>query len=80
MTRGEILTRLSAVFSTTFNMPNLQISDTTRKDDIPDWDSLANIRLLMAVEKELGIKFSTRDIASIRDLPDLIEAIAKRQA
>ena len=75
--RMTIRTRRFAArfFADVFGTSGLALNDTTRRDDVPDWDSLANIRLLMAVEDEFGIKFSARHIAEIQDLPELVVAI-----
>ena len=32
-------------------------------NDVPAWDSLSNIRLVVAVEEEFGIQFSTGKVA-----------------
>ena len=35
-------------------------------DDVPDWDSLQHINLIIAVEKEFGISFATSEIGGLK--------------
>lgn len=45
--------------------------------DIPEWDSLAHVNLLMAVEREFRITFDVADAAEIETVGDLIEAVGR---
>ena len=38
---------------------------------IAAWDSLAHLRLVMAVEEEFGVRFETEEVASIGSLSDI---------
>jgi acyl carrier protein len=46
--------------------------------DVDGWDSLSHIRLLLAVEKEFKIKFSTVEIGRLRTVGDLVGLISSR--
>jgi len=59
-----------------FNDPALEITRDTFADDIEEWDSLANIMIITAIEKEFNIKFDLKELiilASVGDVVDLIE-------
>ncbi len=48
--------------------PNLELTPETRADEIPLWDSLANMDIVMAVEAEFrGVQFLAQDIEDLRD-------------
>lgn len=47
--------------------------------DIPQWDSLAHINLLMAVEREFRITLDVGDAAEIETVGDLIDAVGRYQ-
>lgn len=51
MDKSEILKGIAEVFDEIFEDHNIQIIETTTANDIEDWDSLTNIELLVAVEK-----------------------------
>lgn len=43
--------------------------------DLPSWDSLGNFNLILAVETEFGARFSMEQMAKIRSVKDIVEAL-----
>ncbi|MBF0208629.1 MAG: acyl carrier protein, partial [Oligoflexia bacterium] len=41
------------------------------------WDSLANINLIVAMEKEFHVKFNMKDIQKLTNVADMIDLITK---
>jgi acyl carrier protein len=78
MTKEDALATLTTVFRDVFDDEDLTITDETTADDIPDWDSLANIDLVSAVEKKFGIKLTTREISELRNVGDMIRAVMSK--
>lgn len=78
MDRNEILSRLAPVVRDFFNDPSLNITEKTNAEDIPDWDSLANVNLILAVERELGCRFDTEEINEFDNLGDMITSIQSK--
>lgn len=75
MTREEIFEKLNEVFRDVFDDENITVTETTNADDIEDWDSLSHINLVVAVEKEFGVKFSmgeTQKMKNVGEMADLI--------
>lgn len=79
MDRNETLARLKPVVRDFFNDPDLEITEETNAEDIPDWDSLANVNLILAVERELGCRFDTEEINEFQNLGDMITSILAKQ-
>lgn len=75
MDRKQTLARLQVVLRDFFNDPELDVSETTNAEDIPDWDSLANVNLVLAVEREFGCQFDTDEIAEFKNIGDMISSI-----
>lgn len=81
MKEDDIWQRVASVFRDTFEDDAIVLSSETTADDIEDWDSLTNIQLIVAIEKAFpGLKFSTGEIAQLRNVGDLIAVIHKRLA
>jgi acyl carrier protein len=78
MTQAEIHEKLAGVFRDVFNNPALDISDTTTASDIEEWDSINHVTLVVAVEKEFGVSFTTRDVRRLENVGDLVQLIARR--
>jgi acyl carrier protein len=50
---------------------------------IPQWDSLGALRLIVALEEEIGVALAedqVRAVRSIRELMDHVEAVQRRKA
>lgn len=73
----EINEKLVRIFKDVFNNEELTLTDSTNSDDIEDWDSLANIELLTAMEKEFGIQFNIKDIQYLENVGGMIALIKK---
>jgi acyl carrier protein len=46
-------------------------------DSTPTWDSLAHLRLLMAVEEEYGVTFSADEISELDSVERIGEAVER---
>lgn len=75
----DILARLDEIFEDTFIDGDYEFSVELSSDDVEEWDSLAQIRLLTAIEKEFGIKFDIAQIEDLKSVRALSEAIAQKQ-
>ena len=77
MDRTEILSRATDIFRDIFDDDELVITDETTAADIEDWDSLEQINILVAMEREFGVKFSVGEVeglANVGEMLDLIES------
>ena len=68
MKHEEIMTRLGAIFHDVFDDDKIVLTRATMADDIPEWDSLAHVRLIVAVEKAFGVRF---DVKEINEMPNV---------
>ena len=54
-------------FRNVFEDDEIEISNETTADDIDAWDSLTHVQLIVSVEKEFSLKFSTvKSVTSIK--------------
>ena len=49
------------------------VEDELSVGDIPEWDSLAHMRLIAALDSELGIVLDIEQILDIEDVRDIID-------
>lgn len=78
MTKIEIYNNVQDIFRDIFDDESLVITDKTNADDIDDWDSLAQIRLTVAIEKKFDIKFNFGELASLHNVGDMLELILNK--
>jgi acyl carrier protein len=60
MTEAETYAELTSVFREVFDDDGLMLHPDTTADDIPGWDSQANITLVAAAEQHFGVRVSDR--------------------
>jgi acyl carrier protein len=77
---GSGLERLTRVFRDVFDDDELEIDRDTTAQDVEGWDSLMHVTLLVNVEKAFGIKFSSSEVASMKDVGQLVDLIDARLA
>lgn len=75
MNKEEILKILSQVFCEVFDDETLSVTEQTSPDDIDDWDSLAQITLIAAVENTFGIRFDIKTALHLKSAGEIADAI-----
>lgn len=75
MSRNEVFERLNEVFRDVFDDDALVIGESTTPDDIDDWDSLAQITLIAAVEHEFGIRFDMKTALNLKSAGAMADQI-----
>ena len=65
MNRDDYINKLQDIFRDIFDDYNLVINESTSSDDIEDWDSLTQISLTTAIEKEFEVKFTIQEFMEL---------------
>lgn len=78
MSREEIVNRLQVIFRDVFDDEDIFLTDETNTEEIEDWDSLAQIRLVVAIEKSFGIKFSFGELADLKNVGEIVDCIQNK--
>src|SRR5687767_4415891 len=71
----DTLAQLQNVFRNIFDDEALTISRETTAQDIEAWDSVQNVTLMLEVETEFGVRFSTSEMAYLKNVGDLVDLI-----
>lgn len=80
MTKEEIIYTLTAVFQKVFDDGELRVNREMTAQDVRSWDSLRHIELIGAVERDFGIRFKLREIASMKNVGDMIDLVHAKTA
>ena len=78
MTREQVYAELNEVFQDVFDDESITVNDATTADDIEDWDSLEHINLVVAVEKQFGIKFTMGEVNGMKNVGAMVDIIVER--
>jgi acyl carrier protein len=76
MTDEQILADITALLRDVFDDPSLPVSPNTSAKDVPGWDSMKQVMILLAVEEKFKIEFTTREMDGLRNVGDLVAAVA----
>jgi acyl carrier protein len=60
--------RLLAVFAEVLGLPPERLSEETSPDTTSEWDSLAAMNLVAALEETFGVEFTTTEIMRMRTI------------
>ena len=77
MNEQQIFDAVQNIFRDNFDDDSLVLTRETTADDIEDWDSLEQINLLTAMEKQFNIKFKLADVRGLKDVGDLLDLVAR---
>ncbi len=72
--------KLVQVLAENFQVDPTRISEASSPKTLPDWDSLAHLNLVGALEKAFGITFNMDDIFAMKDAGAIARLLEKKCA
>jgi len=63
--------QLEEVFKAVFNDDSIKLEDGTTANDIPEWDSVAHINLMLSIEQSFGMQFSGDQFSGFENVGQL---------
>ena len=69
---SDQMARLTNVFRTLFNQDDLVLRDDMTAADVAGWDSFNHVNLVILIEEEFNVRFSTDEVSSMANVGDLI--------
>jgi acyl carrier protein len=73
-----LIDRLQPIFQDIFDSPDLRVAPETSPEDIPDWDSVSQVKLVLAVEEAFAVELSMDEIVSLKTVGDFERVLAAR--
>lgn len=74
----NVLSELNRVFQKVFEDDTIQIAPEMTADDIEAWDSLSHVNLILAVENHFKIRFTQKELLTLRNVGDLMGRIQSK--
>ncbi len=76
-----VMAELTDIIRTVLDQPEIAITIETSAEDVPGWDSMTHIALVVEAECRFGISFAAAEIEQLRNVGELARLIeAKRVA
>ena len=72
---NDVRSRAEQVFREVFDDHSLTLSDAMQAKDVPGWDSLMHITLIMSLEEAFCLKFTTREVMGFQNVGEMLRCL-----
>lgn len=79
MMDDAIYKELTEIFREVFMDDTMVLTPELSAKDVQGWDSFRQIEIMVAAEEKFGIKLTTKEIDSLKNVGDLARVIASRK-
>ena len=69
------LHRLEIIFREVLDNRSLELTEASSVFNVPNWDSVATVQIVLATESEFGIRFTTDELAGIKSVADILQGL-----
>lgn len=70
--------KLQEIFRELFDDDSIVLADATSAKDIPRWDSLNNVKLIIRIERQFKIRFATGELMGLNNVGELLTLIGAK--
>jgi acyl carrier protein len=78
MTHEEILQIVTQIMREYFDDDEIVLTPETRADDVPAWDSMNHVNIIIGIEQRFNIRFLTSEIEGLRNVGELVNVIGRK--
>lgn len=79
LVESRLLGELTDIFRLVLDEPELTLTEETTANDVPGWDSMTHIALLVEAECRFGITFQTAELDALQRIGDLVRLIETKR-
>ncbi len=80
MDQAQIFEYLHQIFAEVFERDDQSLRPSLSSADVPGWDSLKHVEILISVEERFDIQLESQQIDALRNVGELVGLIASRLA
>ena len=73
----DIKKQLEEMLSDIFGMPIDDIDENTGLDNVPAWDSLSQLRIVLSIEEKFNVTLVPNEIVQLHDYKSILNIINK---
>ncbi len=73
-----MLGQLQEIFRDILDQPDLVLTRESNAQNVEDWDSLAHINLVTAIEKRYKVKFALGELQELKNVGDMLDLLHKK--
>jgi acyl carrier protein len=80
MSPNQLLSKLTEIVRDILDDPSIVLTRESTADDVEDWDSLAHINIILAIEREFHLKFDLEELKPMENVGTLLDIIQSKLA
>ena len=70
--------RVRDAIAVTFGIPGSEVTRRTTQSDLPGWDSVGHLNLMLVLEETFGISIEVSDMEKLTSVENIVRAIGER--
>lgn len=74
----DINDKLIEIFIDIFDLTPNQVTSSLKKDDVVKWDSLAQMELVIALERKFDINLNIEEVVKLDSMKEIIKLLDKK--
>ncbi len=75
-----ILEQLQPIFQDILDQPDLHLTRQSNASSVDEWDSLAHVNIVTAVERHFKIKIALGELQDLKNVGDMVDLIKSKLA
>lgn len=77
---SNLLEQVQDIFRDILDQPELVLTRESSAYTVEDWDSLAHVNLVTAIERRFKVKFALSELQTLRNVGDMLDLLEKKLA
>ncbi len=78
MDRAIVLDQITEIMREYFDDDSLVLTMDTTAQDIPAWDSLNHVNIIVSVEQHFGVRFAISEVEKLQSVGDLVNLVSEK--
>lgn len=78
MSRDQIVRQAQVIFREVLDSPDLVLTDELTAPKVQGWDSLNHVTLVMTLEEQFQVKFTTREVMGWRNVGQMLDCLEQK--
>src|SRR3954469_20424322 len=78
VTQAEEIQTIQPLFRDVLDQPDLLLTPASNASNVDDWDSLAHINIVMAIERHYKVKFALGELQGLKNVGEMADLIIRK--
>ena len=80
MAYQTIIEKITEIVRDELEDDSIVLTPETQAKQVPGWDSLAHVRIVIGVESAFGLRFDTNEITGLGNVGDLVALVEREHS